>query len=261
MRSLLRRIFRTPDSRAYGAAVRPRVRIDARHRVLYAIGDVHGCFDALQALEARIVADAGGRRAEKPLIVYLGDYVDRGPQSRDVLSHLARNDHNDGIARIALCGNHDDAFLRFIRDPVENTAWLDYGGDATLRSYGLGNMAHQRRPEALLDVGRALAEAVPQAHIDLLENLPVYAQSGDRLFVHAGIRPGIPLDDQADEDLLWIREPFLNEGPRLPITVVHGHTAGVEPVFGDGRICIDTGCYATGRLTALRVTATQTVVL
>jgi serine/threonine protein phosphatase 1 len=254
MRSLLRRIFRQPAITAQDGPLRRRVEIGANRPAVYAIGDVHGCYGALQALEARILSDVNDSAAQRPLIIYLGDYVDRGPDSRAVLNHLARRDHGDGIDRLALCGNHDDAFLQFIRNPVGNTAWLDFGGDATLRSYGLGQRAHLRRPDELRATGLALQEAVPGEHIVLLENLPVLARHGNRLFVHAGIRPGVDLDAQTQEDLLWIREPFLTEGPGLPVTVIHGHTAGVEPVYGRNRICIDTGCYATGRLTALKMT-------
>ena len=254
MRSFLRRIFRQSENSPWEGPPRRRLEIDADRPAIYAIGDVHGCYDALLALEARILADVRQSASENPLILYLGDYVDRGAGSSNVLAHLARRAHPDGIERLALCGNHDDAFLRFIREPAENIAWLDFGGEATLRSYGLGHLAHLRRPEELRALGRALGEAVPDEHVAFLEDLPVLARSGNRLFVHAGIRPGVGLEEQTDEDLLWIREPFLSEGPGLPVTVIHGHTAGVEPVFGTGRICIDTACYATGRLTALKVT-------
>lgn len=262
MRTLLRRIFRktiavdTPET-GFG---RRRVTIGADRQLIYAIGDVHGCLGALRELEDRIRADIAGTDADHPLIVYLGDYVDRGPDSRGVMEHLSRR-HPDGIERIALCGNHDDAFLQFLRAPADNIAWLDFGGDATLRSYGLGHLAHLRRPAELRDLGGMLREAIPADHIRLLEELPVLAVQGQRLFVHAGIRPGVAIDAQADADLLWIREPFLDEGPGQPLTVIHGHTAGVEPVFADGRICIDTGCYATGRLTALRLTGDGTAIL
>jgi len=251
MRSLLRRILRQPDLSQTPVPRRRRLEVEAG-RPIYAIGDVHGCLSALLALEERIAADARRLALARPLIVYLGDYVDRGPESRAVLDHLARSDHADRIERIALCGNHDDTFLRFLASPRENMGWLDFGGDATLHSYGLDPATMLSRKPG--DVGRILRETVPAHHVGLLENLPVALVCGDLLFVHAGVRPGIAFEEQDDEDLLWIREPFLSEGPRLPLTVVHGHTAGNEPVFGKGRVCIDTGCYATGRLTAIRIT-------
>jgi serine/threonine protein phosphatase 1 len=234
--------------------LRQRLTLAADRPLIYAIGDVHGCHDALLALEERIRKDAAPHMAERPLLLYLGDYVDRGPASRAVIEHLAKPDHGDGIERIALCGNHDDTFLKFIFNPHQHLRWLDYGGDATLRSYGLDLTDYPDRDGAMHALGAALRRAVPQHHINFLQNMPIVVSSGDRLFVHAGIVPGVPLARQEDHDLIWIREPFLSEGPDLPLTVIHGHTAGREPVFGKGRICIDTTCYATGRLTALRVT-------
>jgi serine/threonine protein phosphatase 1 len=228
---------------------------------VYAIGDIHGRSDLLDRLHEAILADAAGRPAVGRRIVYLGDYIDRGPDSRRVLEHLSGGSLADGIERIALCGNHDDTFLRFLRDPAGNAAWLDFGGDATLRSYGLGHLAHLRRPKELARAADAIRAAVPREHVAFLESLPAMLVQGGRVFVHAGIRPGLPLDAQSDADLLWIREPFLAEGPGLPITVIHGHTPGEEPVFGPGRIGIDTGCFATGRLTALKLTETGAALL
>lgn len=254
MRALLRRIFRRFDPDAFEAAAgRARLSIATGRGAVYAIGDVHGCLSALLVLETKIRADIQQAKIDDPLIIYLGDYVDRGPDSKGVLDHVSRHQHPDGIERIALCGNHEDAFLRFLQNPADNIAWLDFGGDATLRSYGLQAFTHLRRPRDMQELGAVLKEAIPGSHVRFLENLPILATQGNRVFVHAGIRPGIALDDQDDGDLLWIREPFLEEGPGLPVTVIHGHTAGTEPVFGNGRICIDTGCYATGRLTALKL--------
>lgn len=235
--------------------------IAAERGPVYAIGDIHGCLGALCALEARIRADIHQTRAVKPLIVYLGDYVDRGPDSKGVLDHISRREHADGIERISLCGNHEDAFLRFLKNPAENSAWLDFGGEATLRSYGLHAFTHLRRPHEMQGLSNILLEAVPASHIRFLEDLPIMATHGDRVFVHAGIQPGIPLSDQVDGDLMWIREPFLAQGPGLPVTVIHGHTASTEPVFGSGRICVDTGCYATGRLTAVKLTEDREIIL
>lgn len=233
---------------------RQRLTLPADQPLIYAIGDVHGCHDALLTLEARILADAANHPGEQPLIIYLGDYVDRGPASRTVIEHLATERHGDGIERIALCGNHDDTFLKFIDDPLQHQRWLKVGGDATLRSYGLEPSGYLARTDGLHALARDLGARVPAHHIAFLQNLPIAARSGDRLFVHAGIVPGMPLWQQEDYDMMWIREPFLSEGPNLPVTVIHGHTAGPEPVFGKNRICIDTTCYATGLLTALKVT-------
>lgn len=234
---------------------RRRVNLGADVRTIYAIGDVHGCFEALLAAEAQILSDISQNAAEAPAIIYLGDFVDRGPSSMAVISHLVQEAHPDGVQRIALCGNHDEWFLRFIRNPFDNLAWLEFGGDATLQSYAIPNIPNVHRRD-MRGMPQALSEAIPTEHIEFLENLPVLVEYGNYLFVHAGIKPGIDIENQRDEDMLWIREPFLTEGPGLPLTVVHGHTVGLEPVFSADRICIDTGCYATGRLTVLKVTAT-----
>lgn len=233
---------------------RRRLTLPADQPLIYAIGDVHGCHDAVLALEEKIRADAAAYAGVPPLILYLGDYVDRGPASNAVIEHLATERHADGIERIALCGNHDDTFLKFIIDPLQHLRWLDYGGDATLRSYGIDLADYRYGERGMRALGEALRQRVPPHHIAFLQDLPIAALSGRRLFVHAGIQPGVPLPQQKDYDMIWIREPFLSEGPGLPITVIHGHTAGPEPVFGTDRICIDTTCYASGRLTALKVT-------
>lgn len=230
---------------------RRRLRLEGPPPAIYAVGDIHGCYDQLIAAEARIRQDAARRSGGAALVVYLGDYIDRGPQSAAVLDHLSKS-HDDGLARIALCGNHDDTFLNFLQDPSGSMYWLgpNFGGAVTLQSYGI-------IPEDVLwEDAAGLVRAVPQAHVSFLAALPVFLQVGNYLFVHAGIRPAIALDDQQDEDLIWIREPFLTEGPGLPLIVVHGHTPSAEPDLAPGRIGIDTGCFATGRLTVLRVDRT-----
>lgn len=219
--------------------------------VIYAIGDVHGYLDQLMQVEAAIFAD-GRRSPRRKIVVMLGDYVDRGTRSADVVAHLMA-DMPDGFERVCLCGNHERMMLRFLEDPYENLAWLDFGGEATMLSYGLDVRrvlhAYGQRPD---EVGRIVREAVSAGHIDFLRRLPVLACAGPLTFVHAGIRPGIELARQKEQDLLWIREPFLSEGPQLPITVIHGHTPTERPALKNGRICIDTGVYLTERLTAIR---------
>ena len=231
---------------------RRRLRLDAPLPTIYAIGDVHGCFRNMLDAEERIRKDMKQSESEA-MVIYLGDYVDRGSDAAAVLNHLT-TDHQDGLTRITLCGNHDDAFLNFVRDPLAWIYWLgpNFGGEHTLASYGID-------VEAMLD-GRSelretLARAVPQRHLAFLDDLPICLQAERYLFVHAGVRPGIALEAQTDEDLLWIREPFLSLGPGLPLIAVHGHTPSATPEFAPGRIGIDTGCFATGRLTVLKVDA------
>ncbi|MFN3548823.1 MAG: metallophosphoesterase family protein [Mesorhizobium sp.] len=224
---------------------------------VYAIGDVHGCIALLEEAEDRIAADIGlaapSPAGVAPLVVLLGDYVDRGPDSAAVLSHLARPCRH-GLNRVALRGNHDEVFLNVLGDIDGLDDWIGFGGRETLLSYGI-DIDHMtgrgRRDRAA--IGEVLRESVPEAHVALLRSLPVSLRIGRHLFVHAGLRPGIPLDDQADEDLMWIREPFLSEHHGLPYTVVHGHTPVGVPVFAPGRIAIDTAAFATGKLTVLKL--------
>lgn len=219
---------------------------------IYAIGDVHGCIDELKAAERQIAADirATGRAG---LVILLGDYVDRGPSSRHVLEHLIKPSEFD-LKRIPLCGNHDDIFCKFLGKPDLYSEWLGLGGEQTLISYGIDlHRLNSRRKGRTTKLSTLLEEVVPASHRQFLADLPVYLKIGELVFVHAGLKPGVPLDEQNDEDMLWIREPFLSEGPRLPLLVIHGHTPRSDPDFGPGRIGIDTGAYYSGRLTVLKI--------
>lgn len=213
---------------------------------LYAIGDVHGCLDALKEAEQRIVADSAqyGHRA---IVVLLGDYVDRGPQSAAVIDHLC-DDNHPFFARQPICGNHDEMFLRFIDNPEANKSWLGVGGEQTLRSYNIDVETIVKR-SGRAGLKEVIANAIPQRHVAFLRQLPACISSGDYLFVHAGIRPGVSIESQTENDLLWIREPFLSNGPQLPLIVVHGHTMTKAPVVENGRVGIDTGAYLNGKLT------------
>lgn len=220
--------------------------------VVYAIGDVHGCYDQLRSLVDRIEDDArdvGGRK----LIVMLGDYVDRGPKSAAVLDWLCAAPPS-GFERVALAGNHEVLMLEFLADPRPDSRWLQFGGLDTLASYGISpdsfTRARSRERAAMLDA------SVPTEHLDLLRDMPSMLTLPNAVFVHAGIRPDSPLVTQHDDDLFWIREPFLSAEMPLDTVVVHGHTPGVEPVVAGRRICVDTGAFATGVLTAVRLDGT-----
>jgi serine/threonine protein phosphatase 1 len=217
---------------------------------IYAIGDVHGCLRELHDAERRIAEDIrlSGRSG---LVVLLGDYIDRGPSSSQVIDHLLTPSEL-GLRRLALCGNHDDVFSKFIDEPEFFREWLELGGDHTLMSYGIDvhHLKLHRRLEGLKD---HMAAAIPSQHKEFLSNLPICLKVGNVIFVHAGLRPKVALPEQEDEDLMWIREPFLTEGPGRPILVVHGHTPHLEPSLGPGRIGIDTGAYYTGKLTVLKI--------
>lgn len=219
--------------------------------MIYAVGDVHGCYAELMQLEQRIVADAALHPGAK-LLVMLGDYIDRGPNSRAVLDHLCRQPA-DGFERVALCGNHDDSFLRFLEAPADNRSWLDFGGKETLYSYGIDAGQILRQGGGVEGLAQAANDVMPTAHIELLRTMPIALEIDALIFVHAGIRPGIALDSQVDSDLIWIREPFLSEGSGLEQVVIHGHSPSTDATFSKGRIGIDTGAYATGKLTALKI--------
>jgi serine/threonine protein phosphatase 1 len=230
-----------------------------RPPLLYAIGDVHGCLDALLALEAQIVADAQGVTGEKWL-VYLGDYIDRGPRSAQVIDHLM-TPPQPAFRRICLRGNHEAMMLAALDDPLALEDWLALGGDATLLSYGVS----ARQIEALSRGGRATSRLnlirahIPEEHIAFLKNLVAMLSVPGYVFVHAGLRPGVAFTEQDAEDMIWIRGEFLDAMHDFGAVVVHGHTIAPEPERLAGRIGIDTGCFMTGRLTALRIDAAGAV--
>lgn len=211
---------------------------------LYAVGDIHGRADLLDRLHAAIRADAETRPAVERRIVYLGDYIDRGEDSAGVIDRLVAGPP-PGFAAVHLCGNHEDFLLRFLADASVAPHWLHNGGDATLASYGLAVERDWVRLQ------RNLRRALPRRHLAFLEGLALSHAAGGYLFVHAGIRPGLPLDRQRREDLLWIRGEFLDSSvPHGPV-VVHGHSIAGEPEIRANRIGIDTGAYMSGRLTCL----------
>ncbi len=217
---------------------------------IYAIGDIHGRLDLFAALVTRIEADRAGF-AGAVEVVLLGDYIDRGPRSADVLDWLAAG-LPDWASWTLLRGNHEQAML----DSIDGTggqrtldAWLDYGGRETLRSYGVPTrIALGDDPAAIRG---ELARRVPAAHVAMLRAMPLSRRIGDYLFVHAGIRPGVPVELQEDRDLMWIRGEFLDCKDDHGCVVVHGHSITREVTERPNRIGIDTGAYATGRLTAL----------
>jgi serine/threonine protein phosphatase 1 len=214
---------------------------------VYAVGDIHGRFDCLEQLERRIARHAAeAAPAEEALVIFLGDYVDRGPQSRQVIDRLAAGSFA-GLRARYLMGNHEDAMLGFLQDAPAHADWLSFGGVATLASYGVRPSLTASRDD-IVAMQHALLEAVPRAHVRFLESLELWIELGGYLFVHAGIRPGLALGAQRRMDLLAIREPFLSTKAALPWRVVHGHTVLPEPILGPFRISLDTGAYATGRL-------------
>lgn len=218
---------------------------------VFAIGDIHGRLDLLLDAERRILERVG--QAGRPaIVVCVGDFVDRGPDSRGVIDHLMEK-MPAPLYRISLCGNHDDAFQNFLQQEQFDPAWLDFGGDKTLLSYGVNASQLLKADPSGGQLKLAAQDAVPDSHVSFLETLPVALSFGRYLFVHAGILPGRPLAEQSDLDLMWIREPFVSRGPELDVTVIHGHTPVSEIQYGPNRIGIDTGAYATGKLSVLHI--------
>lgn len=217
---------------------------------LYAIGDIHGRDDLLAPLLDAVRADGTGRQHN--VLICLGDYVDRGPASAAVIERLCEF-HVGDFAFVPLKGNHEQLMLDFLADPDEGGPWLANGAAATLASYGVAvgpGWLERCRYAALRD---QLARNLPRHHRRFLDTLAISHAVGDYLFVHAGIRPGVPLDRQDAHDLLWIRGPFLNATGSFGPLVVHGHTITALPDLRANRIGIDTGAFASGRLTALAI--------
>ena len=219
--------------------------------VVYAVGDIHGRFDLLQDLLARIVDDAGRHVDIRRNLIFLGDYIARGPESRSVIEALLQ-DPLPGFTTIRLMGNHEEAFLAFLDGQTDGLDWLAYGGLETLMSYGVSLRDLPRTEDAVGALRRSVAGSVPGSHVELLRRCALYQSVGDYLFVHAGVRPGVPLEKQVPADLLWIRDDFLRSKMPLPEqVVVHGHTICDFPQDRPHRINIDTGAFASGRLTSL----------
>jgi serine/threonine protein phosphatase 1 len=221
---------------------------------VYAVGDVHGRFDLVEAALALIEADNAGRRPAQTHLIFLGDLVDRGPQSSAVLAALADRDF-DFAEFHAVMGNHEEAFLAILRgDYDELESWLEYGGNETLNSYGVDIGAIWTDTAAF---AADIEARIPATHIALLESMVDQIRCGDYLFVHAGIRPGIDFEAQAVSDLRWIREPFLSDRRYHGLVVVHGHTIVDEVEFPGNRIGVDTGAYRSGRLSVLGLEGTE----
>jgi serine/threonine protein phosphatase 1 len=233
---MLRRLFRNRQERPARTAEGERV---------YAIGDIHGRLDLLEALYDVIVEDSAGA-PDRCTIVFLGDYADRGPDSRGVIDFLLRG--NKRFDRIFLKGNHEALWQQFLEEPEVGPAWFNTGGLETVISYGLRDGLTGRAPD-FERISDRLSEAMPRSHRAFLDGLDLTYQSGDYLFAHAGIRPMVPIARQDPEDLIWIRREFLDADGFGGLCVVHGHTQVAEVINLPHRISVDTGAYHSGRLT------------
>jgi serine/threonine protein phosphatase 1 len=216
---------------------------------VYGVGDIHGRLDLLNALTKKIGEDAQSARAEKTLHIFLGDYIDRGPHSADVISRLLEIQENNA-ASIFLRGNHEQALLDFLRNPSSYWKWCKYGAEETLLSYGIDPPLFDD-DGVILEKRQALVEAMPPEHLAFFEGTTFAFSVGDYFFAHGGVRPGVPLAEQDPNDLMWIREEFLSSTQLFEKTVVHGHSPNRKPQVRSNRIGVDTLAYLTGHLTAV----------
>ncbi|MBY3584519.1 serine/threonine protein phosphatase [Rhizobium bangladeshense] len=233
-----------------GRQPRPRLTLDIADIPTYAIGDIHGRYDLLLKAEEAILRD-GARLPGQKLIVTLGDYVDRGPESAQVIDHLMEPPP-DGFDRICLAGNHEIAMLDYIDGWLSYDDWMRMGSAELLKSYGLD-------PEHLplvfpsgVQLDAFLRQSLPHTHIDFMRTLPIMLDTPSVVFVHAGIDPMLPLSAQTEEDLVLIRHRFLESRVPLPKLVVHGHTPSDEPDIRPRRLNLDTRAFRSGRLTVAR---------
>jgi len=211
------------------------------HRV-YAIGDIHGCDAQLDILHAIIADDLADRPIATALLLHIGDYVDRGPDTASVIARLLRGSPLPGIPMVNLMGNHEHTMLEALSgERAAATDWLFAGGRASLESYGID-------PDSPRE---SWPGAIPFSHLDFLRGLSLMHREGGYVFVHAGIRPGIALEHQARDDLLRMRQPFLYSDAEFGAVVVHGHTPVKAPVVRHNRIAIDTGAVFGGKLTCV----------
>jgi len=226
-------------------------------QIVYAIGDIHGRDDLLgrlhEVIQQELVTTADGRNVQ---VVYLGDYVDRGPDSRAVVDRLLERPLQ-GVQAVFLKGNHEDTMLRFLNGKVGSDTWLNLGGGATAKSYGISLRSQRNEPLPIEAVRDSLNAALPERHLSFFRSLKLYHEVGDYLFVHAGIRPGRTIEEQSQADLLWIRGEFLRSRRQHERIVVHGHAAHHDAVIRRNRICVDTMAYATDRLSCVVLEGTS----
>ena len=217
----------------------------------YAIGDIHGCAGLLEQALSFIEKDIEINPVLRPLRIFIGDYIDRGPDAAKAVDLLLKCSESHEC--VFLKGNHEFYLLQFLRSPDVLSEWQSVGGTTTLMSYGVSLLAlHDAR-----SIQRALWAALPPNHLNFYQQLRLHFEIGDYSFVHAGIRPGIKMSQQREEDMLFIREQFLDNQTRFDKVIVHGHTPVANPEVRNNRINIDTGAYATGNLTCLIIELEQ----
>jgi len=241
------KFFKRGSTDAKASAVTRRI---ADGRRVYAIGDVHGRLDLLKTLLQQIRDDHQDRESADGVIVYLGDYIDRGRDSKGVVELLC-GEPLANFQHICLKGNHEQSLLTFLEDIDIGPSWLYYGGAETLASYGIDASSLEQDSAQLEALQVALRAALPSHHLEFLQNLILTHREGDYLFAHAGVRPGVAIENQKARDLMWIRDKFLTSPRDHGCVVVHGHSITPNPDVKANRIGIDTGAYQSGVLTCL----------
>jgi serine/threonine protein phosphatase 1 len=221
--------------------------------LIWAVGDIHGRADLLRPLVTAVLGDFSQSAARRKVLIFLGDYVDRGPDSRGVIDLLCQLADQNLVEIHFLRGNHEDRMEAFLSDPSIGPTWCDYGGREAMRSYGVNPPADRGDTDGWAAASSALTAALSDRQRNFLRGLEMSLTLGDYFFAHAGARPGIGLDDQSAHDLMWMRQTFLEDSRRFDRIVVHGHTPTEEIHADHRRIGVDTGAYATGVLSAVRL--------
>jgi len=241
------------------ASARPLPRPDTPQpsvdgELVYAIGDIHGCYPLLRDLLGSIAADIRERAlGRRPVILLLGDLIDRGSHSAQVVETADWLQRRAPFDVFLLMGNHEKAMLAFIDNPLDAGEWLMFGGDATLRCYGVTPPSPDAGRSGMLAARDSLLQNMPASHLRTLQRAVPMVTLGDYAFVHAGIRPGKAIADQSEDDMFWIGAEFTASSERFAKRIVHGHSIVGEPEIRANRIGIDTGAYQSGTLTALRI--------
>ena len=219
---------------------------------IYAVGDIHGRLDLLLKLTEKILYDSAHAPEKKQMIVFLGDYIDRGSDSASVIEFLQSTYFRKADA-VFLRGNHDQVMLDFLENADVGTDWIQYGGRETLLSYRVAPPGASATREDWVDCQQTLKSMMPGTHLEFLRRTRTHFSFGDCFFVHAGVDPKRPIEEQTEAEFLWIRDAFMRSDKRLSHVIVHGHTPEARPTWDGRRIGIDTGAYLSGCLTAARI--------
>lgn len=248
------RLFRRPSA----PTLRPSLDTSVpRGAVVWAIGDIHGRLDLLEPLLGRILLDFEATHPERSVLVFLGDYIDRGSASKQVIDLLCGLQDHSALECHFLKGNHEDRLEAFLDDPSIGPGWSRYGGREALTSYGVEAPPTKAPIEDWTRASAQLGKIMSPRQRRFFASLKTHVEIGDFFFVHAGVRPETPLSEQSEYDMLWIRDSFLNHNRLFERVIVHGHTPA-SSVFSDTRrIGLDTGAYSSGALTAVRLQDTE----